>query len=234
MNTNWSELKLRWLFGLLWNMYSMQANWNLSNLALLFLQFESEKEKNSNKQSILSGDTRWNHFCCAITAMLWNVYIIAILVINVCVFVHLIFHTFIYYLLNGLISVCLFVYLSLQQYAAEQQFIQTTDSLVATRISLKLQLQSSHFHGSPPSTTGGLTLRCIAEIPNLYYLESSELELGAQPRDPVPARGKCACHLLNLNIHNISIHRSVWTVYSMCLISYNAHFHTNPCSCRLQ
>lgn len=98
-------------------------------------------------------------------------------------------------------SVCL----SLQQYAAEQQFIQTTDNLVATRISLKLQLQSSHFHGSPPSTTGGLTLRCIAEIPNLYYLESSELELGAQQRDPVPARGKCACHLLNLNIHNISI-----------------------------
>lgn len=80
---------------------------------------------------------------------------------------------------------------TLQQYSAEQQFIQTTDNLVATRISLKLQLQSSHFHGSPPSTTGGLTLRCIAEIPNLYYLESSEVELGAPQRDPIPARGKC-------------------------------------------
>lgn len=94
------------------------------------------------------------------------------------------------------LCVSLFLF-SLQQYAAEQQFIQTSDNLVATRISLKLQLQSSHFHGAPPSTTGGLTLKCIAEIPNLYYLESSELELGVPQRDPVPARGKCACHLLN-------------------------------------
>ncbi|XP_055322028.1 uncharacterized protein LOC129578019 isoform X2 [Sitodiplosis mosellana] len=77
---------------------------------------------------------------------------------------------------------------NLVQYSAEQQFMVTTDNLVATRTSLKLQLQSSHFHGSPPSTTGGLTLRCIAEIPNLYYLESTEVELGAPQRDPVPAR----------------------------------------------
>lgn len=126
------------------------------------------------------------------------------------------------------------VQFSLQQYAAEQQFIQTSDNLVATRISLKLQLQSSHFHGSPPSTTGGLTLRCIAEIPNLYYLESSELELGVPQRDPVPARGKCACHLLNLNIHCISIQigwlvdcRWLYVFYSvLCPFQY----HAMPCA----
>ncbi|XP_031619649.1 uncharacterized protein LOC116338489 [Contarinia nasturtii] len=76
---------------------------------------------------------------------------------------------------------------NLVQYAAEPQYITTTDNLVATHINLRLQLQSSHFHGSPPLTTGGLTLRCMAEIPNLY-LESTELELGAKPSDPVPAR----------------------------------------------
>lgn len=120
-----------------------------------------------------------------------------------------------------------FFLFSLQQYAAEQQFIQTSDNLVATRISLKLQLQSSHFHGSPPSTTGGLTLKCIAEIPNLYYLESSELELGVPQRDPVPARGKCACHLLNLSIHCISIQIG-WPVdcgwLYMYFILYYVHF----------
>lgn len=103
------------------------------------------------------------------------------------------------------LNVFFFLLFSLQQYAAEQQFITTTDNLVATRISLKLQLQSSHFHGSPPSTTGGLSLKCIAEIPHMYYIATSELELGVPQRDPVPARGKCACHLLNLNIHCISI-----------------------------
>lgn len=94
---------------------------------------------------------------------------------------------------------CFLFCLSLsQQYAAEQQFITTTDSLVATRTSLKLQLQTSHFHGLPPSAIGGLTLRCIAEIPNLYYLESTEVELGVPQRDPVPARGKCNISYLNI------------------------------------
>lgn len=111
-----------------------------------------------------------------------------------------------------LIFVVVVSLLYVQQYSAEQQFIQTTDNLVATRTSLKLQLQSSHFHGSQPSqNTGGLTLKCIAEIPNLYYLESSELELGVPQRDPIPARGKCTCHLLNLTIHCISIHSHVYT-----------------------
>lgn len=119
-------------------------------------------------------------------------------------------------------------YLPLQQYAAEQQFIQTSDNLVATRISLKLQLQSSHFHGSPPSTTGGLTLKCIAEIPNLYYLESSELELGVPQRDPVPARGKCACHLLNLNIHYISIQIG-WLVDCGWLYVFHSVLCPFPC-----
>lgn len=91
----------------------------------------------------------------------------------------------------------------LQQYSAEQQFITTTDNLVATRTSLKLQLQSSHFHGSPPSTTGGLTLRCIAEIPNLYYLESTEVELGVPQKDPVPARGKCTCHSIKFKTFTV-------------------------------
>lgn len=117
----------------------------------------------------------------------------------------------------------LFVLFSLQQYAAEQQFIQTADTLVATRVSLKLHLQSSHFHGSPPSTTGGLTLRCIAEIPNLYYLESSELELGAPQRDgdPIPVKCKCACHLFNLNIHYISIQigwLAGWLWLTLCIL----------------
>lgn len=104
--------------------------------------------------------------------------------------------------------------ISLQQYSADQQFIRTDDHLVATRTSLRLQLQSSHFHGVQPSQAGGLTLKCIAEIPNLYYLESSELELGVPQRDPIPARGKCTwctCHLLNLSVFCHCIHRDLGT-----------------------
>lgn len=79
----------------------------------------------------------------------------------------------------------------LQQYTVQPQFIQMPDNLVASYISLRLPLLSSHFHGIPPATTSGLTLKCTAHVPNLYD-RTSEVELGTPQRDPIPARGKHA------------------------------------------
>ncbi|XP_065072468.1 uncharacterized protein LOC135696859 [Ochlerotatus camptorhynchus] len=66
----------------------------------------------------------------------------------------------------------------------------TTDNLITTAISLRIHLQSSHFAGVLMAGGGGsgtLVLRCTATIGTLYE-RYSELELGAQQRDPVPAR----------------------------------------------
>ncbi|XP_032295041.1 uncharacterized protein beat-IIa [Drosophila virilis] len=88
---------------------------------------------------------------------------------------------------------------------AETQYIRTIDNLIASRISLKLQLQGVHFssvntliynsvnsvygHGGPMYTPnpGGLVLRCTAQIGDLYQ-EYKEIELGTPQKDPVPAR----------------------------------------------
>lgn len=96
----------------------------------------------------------------------------------------------------------------------ETQYIRTVDNLIASRLSLKLQLQAVHFvattttnaNGNINSNThgratnvhmtnalgnarGGLMLRCTAQIGDLYQ-EYKEIELGTPQKDPVPARGK--------------------------------------------
>ena len=50
-------------------------------------------------------------------------------------------------------------------------------------IEMSLHLQSSHY------VNGQLNLRCTAEIPGIY-IQSSEVQLGAGLREPVPERGK--------------------------------------------
>ncbi|EDW97721.1 uncharacterized protein LOC6537453 [Drosophila yakuba] len=89
------------------------------------------------------------------------------------------------------------------------EYIRTIDNLIATRISLKMQLQGIHFssvnpvynngygpnsvygHGGPAyapnANPGGLLLRCSAQIGELYQ-EFKEIELGTPQKDPVPAR----------------------------------------------
>ncbi|XP_043652936.1 uncharacterized protein LOC122619820 [Drosophila teissieri] len=89
------------------------------------------------------------------------------------------------------------------------EYIRTIDNLIATRISLKMQLQGIHFssvnpvynngygpnsvygHGGPAyapnANPGGLLLRCSAQIGELYQ-ENKEIELGTPQKDPVPAR----------------------------------------------
>lgn len=96
----------------------------------------------------------------------------------------------------------------------ETQYIRTVDNLIASRLSLKLQLQAVHFVATTTTTTnansnangratnvqmtnanalgnarGGLMLRCTAQIGDLYQ-EYKEIELGTPQKDPVPARGK--------------------------------------------
>ncbi|KAH8310893.1 hypothetical protein KR044_003384 [Drosophila immigrans] len=97
----------------------------------------------------------------------------------------------------------------------ETQYIRTVDNLIASRLSLKLQLQAVHFvattttansngningntHGRVANVhmtnalvngKGGLMLRCTAQIGDLYQ-EYKEIELGSPQKDPVPARGK--------------------------------------------
>ncbi|KAH8271319.1 hypothetical protein KR018_006595 [Drosophila ironensis] len=97
----------------------------------------------------------------------------------------------------------------------ETQYIRTVDNLIASRLSLKLQLQAIHFvaglngqgngngygngnanangianslhTGSGGGGGGGLILRCAAQIGDLYR-EYKEIELGTPQKDPVPAR----------------------------------------------
>ncbi|KAH8325233.1 hypothetical protein KR074_001886 [Drosophila pseudoananassae] len=95
----------------------------------------------------------------------------------------------------------------------ETQYIQAGDNLIASRLSLRVQLQAIHFvaglsaHGNGNgngngltnslytgsggggggSSGGGLVLRCTAQIGDLYQ-EYKEIELGTPQKDPVPAR----------------------------------------------
>nr|XP_036212856.1 uncharacterized protein LOC106622699 [Bactrocera oleae] len=98
----------------------------------------------------------------------------------------------------------------------ETQYIRTVDNLIASRLSLKLQLHAAHFAaavntqhlmnhlgGSQAAMgvsyntgaaggvgvvgNGGLVLRCTAQIGDLYQ-EYKEIELGTPQKDPVPAR----------------------------------------------
>ncbi|XP_034115093.1 uncharacterized protein LOC117575101 [Drosophila albomicans] len=92
--------------------------------------------------------------------------------------------------------------------SSESQFIRTIDNLIASRISLKLQLQGVHFSSANSGVysgryglnsiysqdtpmyvpnPGGLILRCTAQIADLYQ-EYKDIELGTPQRDPVPAR----------------------------------------------
>ncbi|CAD7091250.1 unnamed protein product [Hermetia illucens] len=100
------------------------------------------------------------------------------------------------------------------------QNIFTPEGLYATRISLKLQLQSSHFRNhhmgygqlsNSISVNGGLVLRCTAQIGNLYQ-EYSEIELGVPQRDPIPARvtssGATRLGLHSLRSTNFTPHTS--------------------------
>ena len=50
-------------------------------------------------------------------------------------------------------------------------------------IELNMLLQTFHYRN------GQLNLRCTAKIAGIYE-ESSELQLGSRPREPVPERGK--------------------------------------------
>uniref|UniRef100_A0A182PLD9 Uncharacterized protein n=1 Tax=Anopheles epiroticus TaxID=199890 RepID=A0A182PLD9_9DIPT len=70
----------------------------------------------------------------------------------------------------------------------------TTDNLVSTILNLRLHLQSSHFGpgllprlGIESGPSGSLLLRCTATIGKLY-IRHTQLELGVQQRDPIPAR----------------------------------------------
>lgn len=86
-------------------------------------------------------------------------------------------------------------------YNIEPKYIQTNDNLVQTIINFNTVLQPSHFNGIlQNSVNNALTIRCTAEISNLYQ-QSSDLELGTPQRDPIPARGEIfsyKCNRLNL------------------------------------
>ncbi|KAM7364723.1 beaten path IIb isoform 1-T3 [Cochliomyia hominivorax] len=92
----------------------------------------------------------------------------------------------------------------------ETQYIRTVDNLIASRLSLKVQLQALHFatgnsnshminalngggssisntYGGSSASGGALLLRCTAQIGDLYQ-EYKEIELGTPQKDPVPAR----------------------------------------------
>lgn len=76
-----------------------------------------------------------------------------------------------------------------QVYSTDVQNFKTIEGRTASRIAMRLQLQSSHFGGSPVINGGGqLILRCTAQIGNIYQ-ESAEKEIGIPQKDPIPARG---------------------------------------------
>jgi hypothetical protein len=78
----------------------------------------------------------------------------------------------------------------LQLYNLERNFQQTTEGLMSSRVSLRVQLQSSHFGNSLTSNNvGQLVLRCSARIGSIYQ-EFVEKELGVTQRDPIPAKGE--------------------------------------------
>lgn len=87
----------------------------------------------------------------------------------------------------------------------ETQYIRTVDNLIASRLSLKLQLQAVHFAATTTAINGningraanvqmtntlgnvrgGLMLRCTAQIGDLYQ-EYKEIELGTPQRIRCP------------------------------------------------
>lgn len=76
-----------------------------------------------------------------------------------------------------------------QVYQTENQYFKTIEGRTASKIGMRLQLQSVHFGGGPVMNGGGqLILRCTAQIGNLYQ-EYTEKELGVPQKDPIPARG---------------------------------------------
>jgi hypothetical protein len=93
-----------------------------------------------------------------------------------------------------------FITLRFQVYSADLQYLKTIEGRTATKINMRLQLQSVHFGGGPVMSGGGqLILRCTAQIGN-YYQEYTEKELGVPQKDPVPARGEIILTvILNLN-----------------------------------
>lgn len=92
-------------------------------------------------------------------------------------------------------------------YSADPTYIQTSDNLVSSRTSLKLQLQSSHFGSPVHSPQGnGLILRCTARIGNLYQ-ENAEIELGVPQRDPIPARGELSSFCVTGGINSLFVFR---------------------------
>lgn len=77
-----------------------------------------------------------------------------------------------------------------QVYSADLQYFKTIEGRTASKITMRLHLQSVHFGGGPVMSGGGqLILRCTAQIGNLYQ-EYTEKELGVPQKDPIPARGK--------------------------------------------
>lgn len=83
-----------------------------------------------------------------------------------------------------------FSYARLQVYTTEVQYFKTIEGRTASKIGMRLQLQSIHFGGGPGMNGGGqLVLRCTAQIGNLYQ-EYTEKEVGLPQKDPIPARGK--------------------------------------------
>ncbi|CAG9806620.1 unnamed protein product [Chironomus riparius] len=73
-------------------------------------------------------------------------------------------------------------------YSADLQYFKTIEGRTASKINMRVQLQSIHFGGGPVMSGGGqLILRCTAQIGN-FYQEYTEKELGVPQKDPVPAR----------------------------------------------
>lgn len=91
-----------------------------------------------------------------------------------------------------------FCFLYDQVYSTDVQYFKTIEGRTATKIGMRLQLQSIHFGGGPVMNGGGqLILRCTAQIGNLYQ-EYAEKELGVPQKDPVPARGKFYNFMVNI------------------------------------
>lgn len=89
---------------------------------------------------------------------------------------------------------------SKQVYSTDVQYFKTIEGRTASKIGMRLQLQSIHFGGGPVMNGGGqLILRCTAQIGNLYQ-EYAEKELGVPQKDPIPARGEKDRQNFSLNL----------------------------------
>lgn len=103
------------------------------------------------------------------------------------------------------------------------QYFKTIEGRTASKIGMRLQLQSIHFGGGPVMNGGGqLILRCTAQIGNLYQ-EYTEKELGVPQKDPVPARGKSARPPVNWLF--LSLEELIKTFLLSCSNSYLVNCH---------